>query len=55
MFNGDLPWVDHPLPKALDDAAAAKLLRAARADRKPLVGITVQVDRGLYILEYRGT
>ena len=30
MFPGDLPRQDHPLPKALDDAAAAKLLRAAR-------------------------
>ena len=29
MFPGDLPRQDHPLPKALDDAAAAKLLRAA--------------------------
>jgi hypothetical protein len=25
MFSGDLPRQDHPLPKALDDAAAAKL------------------------------
>jgi len=30
MFPGDLPRQDHPLPKALDDAAAAKLLRAAQ-------------------------
>jgi site-specific recombinase XerD len=28
MFPGDLPRQDHPLPKALDDASAAKLLRA---------------------------
>jgi integrase len=27
MFPGDLPRQDHPLPKALDDAAGAKLLR----------------------------
>ena len=27
MFPGDLPRQDHPLPKALDDATAAKLLR----------------------------
>ena len=26
MFPGDLPRLDHPLPKALDDAAAARLL-----------------------------
>ncbi|HEU4543014.1 MAG TPA: hypothetical protein VFR23_17925 [Jiangellaceae bacterium] len=30
MFPGDLPKIDHPLPKALDDAAAARLLRARR-------------------------
>jgi site-specific recombinase XerD len=54
MFNGDLPRLDHPLPKALDDAAAAKLLRAARADGKPLVGITVEVllRTGLRVGEY---
>ena len=33
MFPGDLPRQDHPLPKALDDATAARLLRAAQADR----------------------
>jgi hypothetical protein len=27
MFPGDLPRQDHPLPRALDDAVAAKLLR----------------------------
>ncbi len=32
MFPGDLPRQDHPLPKALDDDAAAKLLRSAQAD-----------------------
>ena len=31
MFPGDLPIVDKPLPRFLDDAAAAKLLRAARS------------------------
>jgi hypothetical protein len=30
IFPGDLPRQDHPLPKALDDVAAAKLLRAWR-------------------------
>ena len=29
MFPGDLPRQDRPLPKALDDATAARLLRAA--------------------------
>jgi site-specific recombinase XerD len=32
IFTGDLPIVDKPLPRFLDDAAAAKLLRAARDD-----------------------
>jgi hypothetical protein len=35
MFPGDLPRQDHPLPKALDDATAAKLLRAAQR-REPV-------------------
>ena len=43
MFPGDLPRQDHPLPKALDDAAAAKLLRAAQADRRMLVRVTVEM------------
>ena len=30
----DLPRQDHPLPRALDDATAAKLLRAAQSDRQ---------------------
>ncbi len=43
MFPGDLPRQDHPLPKALDDAAAAKLLRAAASDKRLLVRVTVEV------------
>ena len=43
MFPGDLPRQDHPLPKALDDAAAAKLLRAAHNDQRLLVRVTVEV------------
>jgi site-specific recombinase XerD len=43
MLLGDLPRQDHPLPKALDDAAAAKLLRAAQADRRMLVRVAVEV------------
>ena len=43
MFPGDLPRQDHPLPKALDDAAAAKLLRTAANDRRLLVRVTVEV------------
>jgi site-specific recombinase XerD len=54
MFAGDLPRQDHPLPKALDDTAAAKLLHAAQADRKMLVGVTVEVllRTGLRVGEY---
>ncbi len=43
MFPGDLPRQDHLLPKALDDAAAAKLLRAAQAQPRLLVRVTVEV------------
>src|SRR5215472_2768094 len=43
MFPGDLPRQDHPLPRALDDAAAAKLLRAAQADKRLLVRVTVEM------------
>jgi site-specific recombinase XerD len=54
MFPGDLPRQNHPLPKALDDAAAAKLLRAARNDRKLLVQVSVEVllRTGLRVGEY---
>jgi site-specific recombinase XerD len=54
MFAGDLPRQDHPLPKGLDDTAAAKLLQAAQADRKMLVGVTVEVllRTGLRVGEY---
>ena len=36
IFSADLPVVDEPLPKALDDAQAVRLLRAAAADPDPL-------------------
>ena len=56
MFGGDLPRQDHPLPKALDDAAAAKLLRAACNDTRLLVRVTVEVllRTGLRVSEYTG-
>jgi site-specific recombinase XerD len=56
MFPGDLPRQDHPLPKGLDDAAAAKLLRAAQVDRRLLVRVTVEVllRTGLRVSEYTG-
>jgi site-specific recombinase XerD len=43
MFPGDLPVVEKPLPRFLDDAAAAKLLRAARADPDPLSRLIVEL------------
>jgi site-specific recombinase XerD len=56
MFPGDLPRQDHPLPKALDDASAAKLLRAAQADKRLLVRVTVEMllRTGLRVSEYTG-
>jgi site-specific recombinase XerD len=56
MFTGDLPRSDHPLPRALDDASAAKLLRAAQNDKRLLVRVTVEVllRTGLRVSEYTG-
>jgi site-specific recombinase XerD len=56
MFSGDLPRLDRPLPKALDDAAAARLLQAARNDQRLLVRVTVEVllRTGLRVGEYTG-
>jgi hypothetical protein len=36
LFPGDLPRRDQPLPKALDDADAAKFLHAAQSQPRPL-------------------
>jgi site-specific recombinase XerD len=56
MFTGDLPRSDHPLPKALDDASAARLLRAAQNDKRLLVRVTVEVllRTGLRVSEFTG-
>ncbi|MEP6667000.1 MAG: tyrosine-type recombinase/integrase, partial [Nocardioidaceae bacterium] len=56
MFPGDLPKQDHPLPKALDDAASAKLLRAAQNDKRLLVRVAVEVllRTGLRVSEFTG-
>jgi hypothetical protein len=35
MFAGDIPRRDEPLPRFIDDAAAAKLLRSAREHPDP--------------------
>ncbi len=43
LFAGDLPILDHPLPRFLDDGAAAKLAVAARADPDPFVRLCVEV------------
>src|SRR3954451_13731257 len=48
------PRQDHPLPKALDDAAAAQLLRAAQAQSRLLVRVTIEVllRTGLRVSEF---
>ena len=43
VFAGDLPIVDKPLPRFLDDASAAKLMRASRADPDPLSCLIVEL------------
>jgi hypothetical protein len=43
MFPGDRPRRTIRCPRALDDPAAARLLRAAQNDRKLLVRVTVEV------------
>jgi integrase/recombinase XerD len=43
MFPGDLPIIDKPLPRFLDDAAAAKLLRATRVDPDPLSRLIIEL------------
>jgi site-specific recombinase XerD len=54
IIPGDLPHQDHPLPKALDDAAAAKLLHAAQAAPRMLVRVAVEVllRTGLRVSEF---
>ena len=42
VFAGDLPLRDYPLPRFLDDGAAAKLLVAARADPDPFTRLAVE-------------
>lgn len=43
MFIGDLPIIDKPLPRFLDDAAATKLMRTSRADPDPLARLIVEL------------
>ena len=43
LFAGDLPILDQPLPRFLDDATSTKLLRAARADPDPFTRLAIEV------------
>jgi integrase len=43
LFPGDLPRRDQPLPKALDDADAAKFLHAAQAQPRLLARVVAEV------------
>lgn len=43
IFGNDLPVADDPLPRFLDDAAAARLLRAATADPDPLRRLVIEL------------
>jgi hypothetical protein len=56
IVPGDLPRQEHPLPKALDDAAAAKFLRAAQAQPRLLVRVVCEVllRTGLRVGEFTG-
>jgi integrase len=42
MFAGDIPRRDQPLPRFIDDAAAAKLLRTAREHPDPFTRLAVE-------------
>ncbi len=42
MFPGDVPKLDDPLPRFIDDGAAAKLLRAARECEDLFVRLTIE-------------
>lgn len=43
IFAGDLPILDQPLPRFLDDASATKLLRAARGDDDPFARLVIEM------------
>ena len=43
IVSGDLPRQDRPLPKALDDPAAAQFLRAAQAEPRQLTRVVCEV------------
>lgn len=56
IFSIDLPIVDDPLPRFLDDATAARLLRAASTDADPLSGLVIHLlaRTGLRVSELCG-
>ncbi|MGW3957571.1 tyrosine-type recombinase/integrase, partial [Streptomyces sp. NPDC004752] len=43
IFDSDFPIADEPLPRFLDDAAAAKLLAAARKDPDPFARLAIEI------------
>ncbi|MFI7233556.1 tyrosine-type recombinase/integrase [Nonomuraea angiospora] len=43
IFDADLPIIDRPLPRFLDDAAATKLLRTARAEPDDFTRLVVEL------------
>ncbi len=43
LFVGDLPRIDRPLPRFLDDPAAAKLARATRTEPDPVARLYVEI------------
>jgi integrase/recombinase XerD len=46
MFPGDVPRLDDPLPRFIDDGAAKKLIEAARATDDPFARLVVESSRG---------
>jgi len=43
IFAGDIPKKDEPLPKFLDDPTFALFMRAARAEKRPLTRLAVEL------------
>ena len=43
IFGGDFPIANQPLPRFIDDAASAKLLRVARCDPDPFVRLAIEM------------
>jgi integrase/recombinase XerD len=42
MFPGDVPKLDDPLPRFIDDGAAKKLIQAARASNDPFARLAIE-------------